>query len=100
MFKTVAPACFLGFELQVRLAANHLDSQCFNLASTEYSKTLAMESLNFQPTFLDRLFIGIFHFINRLLPRHKLPAFLGAFNVASMRRELRAQNLHDGPAGV
>ncbi|KAL5351764.1 hypothetical protein ACLOAV_003625 [Pseudogymnoascus australis] len=57
-----------------------------------------MESPRFQPTFTERIFIKIFHFINTYVPWHKLPGFLGAFNLDFMRTELRAHNLHDGYA--
>ncbi|EAU35382.1 conserved hypothetical protein [Aspergillus terreus NIH2624] len=55
-----------------------------------------MEPPNFQPTFLERFFIKIFHFINRYVPWHRLPGFLGALNLDFLRIELRAYNLHDG----
>lgn len=55
-----------------------------------------MEPPNFQPTFLERVCIKIFLFINRYVPWHKLPGFLGALNLDFLRVELRAYNLHDG----
>jgi hypothetical protein len=57
-----------------------------------------MESPSFQPSFRERVFIKIFHLINLLVPWHRLPGFLGAFNLGVMRIELRAYNLHDGYA--
>ncbi|KAH7397781.1 heme peroxidase [Cadophora sp. MPI-SDFR-AT-0126] len=56
------------------------------------------ESPTFKPSFLERVFIKIFHFINLFIPWHKLPGFIGAFNLDFMRIELRANNLHDGYA--
>jgi hypothetical protein len=55
-----------------------------------------MESPSFQPTFLQRFFIKIFQLINRFVPWHRLPGFLGALNLNFLRIELRAYNLHDG----
>jgi hypothetical protein len=52
----------------------------------------------FQPTFVERTFIKTFHFINRYIPWHKLPSYIGAINLEFLRVELRAQNLHDGYA--
>jgi len=57
-----------------------------------------MESPSFQPTLLERIFINLFHFINLFVPWHKLPGFIGAFNVDFLRIELRANNLYDGYA--
>jgi Animal haem peroxidase len=60
-------------------------------------KSVAMESgpASFKPTLFQRIFIRIFTFVNSFVPWHKLPSFLGAFNLESLRTELRAHNLHD-----
>lgn len=58
----------------------------------------ASESPSFKPSFLERVFIKIFYFINLVIPWHKLPGYIGAFNLDFMRIELRANNLHDGYA--
>ncbi|KAF7511120.1 hypothetical protein GJ744_005351 [Endocarpon pusillum] len=49
----------------------------------------------FKPTLFQRIFIRIFTFVNSYVPWHKLPSLLGAFNLESLRTELRAHNLHD-----
>jgi hypothetical protein len=57
-----------------------------------------MELPTFQTSFVERIFIKIFHSINTFVPWHKLPGFIGVFNLEAMRTELRANNLHDGYA--
>lgn len=52
----------------------------------------------FEPGLGDRLGIGAFRFINKLVPWYKLPGLIGAFNLAFLRVELRQFNLHDGYA--
>jgi hypothetical protein len=52
----------------------------------------------FQPSFIERTFINTFHLVNRFVPWHKLPSFIGALNLDFLRIELRANNLHDGYA--
>tara|TARA_R110002003_G_scaffold121_36_gene10938 strand:- start:3122 stop:3694 length:573 start_codon:yes stop_codon:yes gene_type:complete len=54
-----------------------------------------MASYSFQPSFTERIFISAFKFINKYTPWHKLPAIVGALNLAILRIELRAQNLYD-----
>ena len=51
---------------------------------------------NFRPSFFERTFISTFHVINKYVPWHKLPGFIGAINLDFMRTELRMHNLHDG----
>ncbi|KAF3932352.1 Peroxidasin [Dactylellina cionopaga] len=51
---------------------------------------------SFQPSFFENFGIKIFHFVNKFVPWHKLPGFLGAINLGVLRVELRGQNLHDG----
>ncbi|KAK3358021.1 heme peroxidase [Lasiosphaeria hispida] len=53
---------------------------------------------SFRPSVPKRMAIGAFHLVNRAVPWHKLPAFVGALNLASLRLELRQFNLHDGHA--
>ncbi|KAL2834652.1 hypothetical protein BJY01DRAFT_252976 [Aspergillus pseudoustus] len=57
-----------------------------------------MDSHSFQPTFIERVFIKLFHWINSVVPWHKLPGPLGAVNLHFLRIELRAYNLQDGYA--
>jgi hypothetical protein len=57
-----------------------------------------MDAPSFQPSFLDRTLVKAFHFVNRFVPWHKLPGFIGAMNLDALRVELRASNLHDGYA--
>lgn len=52
----------------------------------------------FQPNFGEHLGINLFRLVNKVVPWYKLPGFLGAFNLAILRLELRQFNLHDGYA--
>lgn len=52
-------------------------------------------SPTFQPTIVERLLVSTFHAINKLIPWHKLPTYVGAFNLDALRIELRANNLQD-----
>lgn len=53
---------------------------------------------SFIPTFLERIGISSFHLLNKLIPWYKLPGYIGAFNLAFLRIELRQYNLHDAYA--
>ncbi|KAL0472909.1 hypothetical protein QR685DRAFT_435250 [Neurospora intermedia] len=53
---------------------------------------------SFTPTLLERLGITSFYLLNKLIPWYKLPGFIGAFNLAFLRIELRQYNLHDAYA--
>ena len=59
-----------------------------------------MEQPNFQPSFIERRFIGLFKLVNRFVPWHKLPGIIGALNLDAMRITLRANDLHDSYASV
>lgn len=52
----------------------------------------------YKPSFLERIGISSFHLLNKITPWHKLPGFIGAFNLAFLRLELRQFNLYDGYA--
>ncbi|KAL1647471.1 hypothetical protein SLS58_002801 [Diplodia intermedia] len=54
----------------------------------------------YQPSFLERVLVKTFHLVNRIIPWHKLPAAIGALNLAALRIELRQYNLYDGYASV
>ncbi|KAG4271468.1 hypothetical protein FPRO04_10908 [Fusarium proliferatum] len=56
--------------------------------------------MSFRPSFIERTIISIFHLINNFVSWFKLPAILGALNLAAMRIELRGYNLHDGYASA
>ena len=51
---------------------------------------------SYKPSFFERLLVSTFHFINNIIPWHKLPRLLGAMNLEALRIELRQYNLHDG----
>ncbi|EWC46356.1 hypothetical protein DRE_04299 [Drechslerella stenobrocha 248] len=51
---------------------------------------------SFKPSFFENVGVKLFHLVNKLVPWHKLPGFIGAINLGALRIELRAQNLHDG----
>ncbi|KAM7196576.1 hem peroxidase [Rhypophila sp. PSN 637] len=53
---------------------------------------------SFKPGLGERIGIGAFHLINKLVPWYKLPGIIGAFNLAFLRVELRQYNLYDGYA--
>lgn len=53
---------------------------------------------SFKASLVERTFISTFHLINKFIPWHKLPPFIGAFNLDFLRIELRQYNLHDGYA--
>lgn len=56
---------------------------------------------SYKPGLTERLLVSLFHFINRLIPWHKLPSIVGALNLDALRVELRQYNLHDGyPSGA
>ncbi len=61
-----------------------------------------MDASTATPTFkaglLDRTLIGFFKFVNKHIAWHKLPSFMGVFNLEALRTELRQNNLHDGYA--
>lgn len=54
----------------------------------------------YQPSTLERLGVSAFHLVNKVIPWYKLPGFLGAFNLAFLRVELRQHNLYDGYASA
>ena len=57
--------------------------------------------LNYKLSFTDRLLVSFFHFVNKFIPWHKLPTYLGALNLDALRLELRQYNLHDTyPSGA
>lgn len=53
---------------------------------------------SYKPSLSDRLMVGFFHLINKIIPWHKLPSLVGALNLDALRIELRQYNLHDGDA--
>lgn len=53
---------------------------------------------SFQPSLVERLIVGSFKIINKFIPWHKLPSFLGVLNLDALRIELRQNNLQDGYA--
>jgi hypothetical protein len=48
-----------------------------------------------QPSLIERAIVAIFKGVNKLIPWHKLPSWLGVFNLLALRIELRAKNLFD-----
>lgn len=53
---------------------------------------------NYKLSFGDGLLVKLFHWVNKLVPWHKLPSLIGAINLDALRIELRQYNLHDGYA--
>ena len=50
----------------------------------------------YKPSIGERLLVGVFHLINKVIAWHKLPSLVGALNLDALRIELRQYNLHDG----
>jgi hypothetical protein len=48
-----------------------------------------------KPGFVDRVIVKIFKGVNKIIAWHKLPSFIGVFNLLALRIELRAKNLYD-----
>src|ERR1700740_1550532 len=48
-----------------------------------------------KPSLIEPAIVAIFKFVNKLVPWHKLPSWLGVFNLLAFRIELRAENLAD-----
>src|ERR1700712_246952 len=46
-------------------------------------------------SFVDRTIIKVFKGVNKVVAWHKLPKFLGVFNLLAFRIELQDKNLHD-----
>jgi hypothetical protein len=46
-------------------------------------------------SFAMRVFVWSFTTLNKIVPWHKLPTFIGVINLAALREVLRAQNLHN-----
>jgi hypothetical protein len=53
---------------------------------------------SYKPSLFERILVVTFHLINKLVPWHKLPRYIGALNLEAFRTELRAYNLYDGYA--
>lgn len=53
---------------------------------------------SYKASLSERLLVGIFHLVNKVISWHKLPGFIGALNLEALRIELRQYNLHDGYA--
>ncbi len=61
---------------------------------------MADQKMSFEPSFLERTSVSLFHFVNKYVPWFKLPGAIGALNLAALRTELRGQNLYDGYASA
>src|SRR5207245_1268003 len=46
-------------------------------------------------TLLWRVLEGTFKVVNHFVPWHELPPWIGIFNLAALRNQLRRENLHD-----
>lgn len=46
-------------------------------------------------TFTQRLIVGFFKGVNKIIDWHRLPSWIGILNLLSFRYELRSKNLHD-----
>jgi hypothetical protein len=59
------------------------------------SKTFAPETYTYNPSFSQRLLISVYKGVNKFIPWHKLPTYVGVLNLSAFRYELRQKNLHD-----
>jgi len=52
-------------------------------------------AIPYTPSLPKKTLIYVFKGINKLIPWHKLPSYIGVLNLAAYRYELRQHNLHD-----
>jgi hypothetical protein len=67
-------------------------------ASADFRANRAPDELLRESPFWSNVWVlteGAYRVVNRFVPWHRLPPFLGAVNLAMLRRELRRHNLHD-----
>jgi hypothetical protein len=53
------------------------------------------ETYAYTPSLPQRAVIFVYKGINKLIPWHKLPTYIGVLNLSAYRYELRQKNLHD-----
>jgi hypothetical protein len=53
------------------------------------------ETYTYTPSLSQRAVIFVYKGINKLIPWHKLPTYIGVLNLSAYRYELRQKNLHD-----
>jgi hypothetical protein len=53
------------------------------------------ESYEYTPSLTQRALIFVYKGINKFIPWHKLPTYIGVLNLSAYRYELRQKNLHD-----
>jgi hypothetical protein len=53
------------------------------------------KAYTYTPGLPQRALIYIFEGVNKLIPWHKLPSYVGVLNIAALRYQLRQKNLHD-----
>jgi diadenosine tetraphosphatase ApaH/serine/threonine PP2A family protein phosphatase len=68
------------------------------MSTTREASEQVLPGPNFKPSLSEAALVKLFNFINRFVPWHKLPSYIGAINLDALRIELRANNLHDGYA--
>jgi hypothetical protein len=68
---------------------------CSLFFSSIMSTSSKHEGYTYTPNLPQRALIRIFQRINKLIPWHKLPTYIGVLNVSAFRYELRQKNLHD-----
>jgi hypothetical protein len=59
------------------------------------SKAQPGTAYTYIPSLPQRILIDIYKVVNKYVPWHKLPRYLGVLNIAALRYELRQKNLHD-----
>ncbi|KAH3943159.1 hypothetical protein HBH98_000940 [Parastagonospora nodorum] len=53
------------------------------------------EPYNYTPSLPQRALVFVYKGINKIIPWHKLPTYIGVLNLSAYRYELRSKNLHD-----
>ncbi|KAF2832611.1 heme peroxidase [Ophiobolus disseminans] len=53
------------------------------------------KTYTYTPSLPERALISFYRTVNKLIPWHKLPTYIGVLNLSAFRYELRQKNLHD-----
>jgi hypothetical protein len=59
------------------------------------SSKARLKVYEYTPGLAQRALIAVFEVINKFIPWHKLPTYVGVINLAAFRYQLRQKNLHD-----
>jgi hypothetical protein len=59
------------------------------------SSSASALTYNYTPSLPQRALIFVWRGVNKIIPWHKLPTYIGVLNLSAFRYELRQKNLHD-----